>query len=173
MQDQHALVVDGAGHIDLALDVEQALLPGKGARGDAHRKAEAVVAQVDLRHGVDLAGDGACQRDQALALGDGVVQFFFRLVVALGAGGQGGLHIGGLHQRAAARLAQGGAFNGQRFGVRKACALAALVVGLAVGLLQHQGHGVGAEVGQAALFADLRHQDGGGVVGGGGGGKVV
>jgi hypothetical protein len=41
--------VDGAGHVDLALDVEQALLPGKGARSDAHGEAKAVVAQVDLR----------------------------------------------------------------------------------------------------------------------------
>ena len=38
VQDEHALVVDGAGHVDFALDVEQALLPGKGARGDATGK---------------------------------------------------------------------------------------------------------------------------------------
>ena len=59
VQYQHALVMDGAGHVHFALDVEQALLPGKRARGDAHRKAKSVVAQIDLREGIDLPGDAA------------------------------------------------------------------------------------------------------------------
>ena len=40
-------------------------LPGKRARGDAHRKAKAVVAQVDLREGIDLPGDAAGEGDEA------------------------------------------------------------------------------------------------------------
>ena len=64
VQYQHALVVDGAGHFHLALDVDDALLPGKGACGDAHRKAKAVVAQIDLRQGVELAHLRAVQRDE-------------------------------------------------------------------------------------------------------------
>ncbi|MDT4867591.1 hypothetical protein FQZ97_1025130 [compost metagenome] len=37
VQDQHALVVDGARHLDLAFDVEQALRARVGARAHAHR----------------------------------------------------------------------------------------------------------------------------------------
>ena len=55
LQDEHALVVDRAGHLHLALDVEQAVLAGVGARRDAHRKAETVIAQIDLGQAVELA----------------------------------------------------------------------------------------------------------------------
>jgi hypothetical protein len=57
-QYQHALVMDRAGELDLALDVDHALVARKGARRHAHRKSEAGVAQVDLRQGVDLAHPG-------------------------------------------------------------------------------------------------------------------
>ena len=62
LQDQHALVVDRAGHLDLALDVEQALLAGVGRGGHPDRKTEGMVAQVQHRQAVHLTGLFASHR---------------------------------------------------------------------------------------------------------------
>jgi hypothetical protein len=136
-QYQHALVMDRAGELDLALDVDHALVACKGARRHAHRKSEAGVAQVDLRQGVDLAHPAALQRDQPVALGHRFAQPLGHGIVARGARGQRGLHLGHTDQP---RMAQGGALGDQRLGAREDGTLAGLVVGFAVRLLHQTRH---------------------------------
>ena len=113
------------------------------------------------------------QRNQALALGDGLVQLLFGIVVAQGVGPQCGIDIGGFDQRATACAAQGRAFDHQGVGVGKQRTLATLVVGFAVGLLQQACHGAGGKVGQAAFFAAVGDKDGSGVARGGAGRKTL
>jgi len=78
VQYQHALVMDGAGHVHFALDVEQAFVPGKRARRDAHGEAEAVVAQVNLCQPVELPHFFARKCNQPLAIGDGLLQLLLQ-----------------------------------------------------------------------------------------------
>ncbi len=98
LQNQHTLVVDGAGHGHLALDVHHPFLAGMGARADAHRQAKTVVAGVDLRHAIDLADLAAGKGDQVLAVADRRMQVLLHRVVAQALRGQRGFDIGGLHQ---------------------------------------------------------------------------
>ena len=170
VQNQHAFVVDGAGHLDLALDVEQPLVAGVGACAHPHRQAKAPVAQVDLRQAVDLADFAALARNEPLAVGNGFAQALFGVVVAQAARGQGGVHVGGFHAAGGAGAAQCGAFGHQRFGACKDGALAGLVVHLAVRVFQQAGHGRCRQRRQAVFAAGVGHKHGGGlarVVGGG------
>ncbi len=100
VQDEYALVVDGTGHLHLALDVDQTMLAGIGACRDAHREAETVIAQVHLGEAVDLAGLLAMYRDQQLAFGEGFLQALFGVVVALDARRQCRFDVGRFDQMA-------------------------------------------------------------------------
>ncbi len=111
------------------------------------------------------------QGQQALAIGDGFVQALLGVVMAQDAGLQGGVDVGGFDPGACTGAAQRCAFDGQGLGVGKQGALAALVVGFAVGLLQHTCHGPGRKVGQAALLAGVGDEHSRGLAGFGRGAK--
>ena len=132
--------MDRSRHLDLALDVEQALLAGVRGRGHAHRKPELVVAQVDDSQPVDLPDALAAHRQQALAVGDRLLQPLLGVVVAVDARLDRRVHVLRVDERRAARSGDLGALRHQRLAAREDRALARLVLGLAMHLLDQRGH---------------------------------
>jgi len=70
MENKDALIVNRAGQVDLPFDVDQPFLAGIGPGGDAHRKAEAVITEVNDGQTVQPADRFALQGDEDIALGD-------------------------------------------------------------------------------------------------------
>ena len=158
VQNQHALVVDGARHLDLALDVEQALVARERARCHPHGHAKGVVAQVHHRQTVDLRDQLAADHQQALAVGNRLLNALLRTGQALLSSGLGGLHIGRLHTRSAPAVCHSMAFDHQGFGLAKQGALARLVARQAVAVFHNARHRRRRKMQQPQPLAGVGHK---------------
>ena len=165
LQDEHALVMHRTGQIHLAVDAQQALLARAGPRGHPHRKTEAVVPQHHHAQAVDAGLHAAAQGQHALALHQGVEQALLGLVVALGARLAGSQHVPALHQVGLPCTGLRGALHHQRFRRRKHRALAELILGQPVAVLDQQRNRLRREMRQAPARTGAGHKNRGVVPG--------
>src|SRR6185312_2084313 len=82
LQHHRALLLDWPAHADEALDIDDAGAPGIGARRDAHRRAESMIADRIDGERVDLADRAAIRVDQHHALDDMLQHAFFDARIA-------------------------------------------------------------------------------------------
>src|SRR5690606_25079568 len=108
-EDQHALAVDRAPEVGLALDVEQLALAERGGRGDPARMTEELAAELVDREPVDLADPLAIGGDGERALDDGSPIDLGRARRAVTPAGDGAHDVAAIDLRTA---------RGPRIGVR-------------------------------------------------------
>ena len=97
-QNQHALGVQCARELDLALDVEHLAFTQARDGRDAAGLAEGEVAQVQHRQAIDLTLHGPLRVDEDDAAQDGLVQLRAHAVVAADLRIHRLLHMGGGHR---------------------------------------------------------------------------
>jgi hypothetical protein len=92
-QDQHALGMQRAAQLDLALDVDDLAGAEADAGGDAHRAPESEVGKVDHRQAVHAAHGGAVRVHQQRAVEHRLQRALAQAVEAPLARGDGRVHV--------------------------------------------------------------------------------